>query len=237
LARLRDPAQRAAITHDVAAGLPGCENIYRACGLCAIVLTHASAPRAGDVGQSPAAIAARRACDPWTATMDLLTETALDATMLDHYASGDTVRTTFRHPLHLVGSDGIFGRHRHPRLYGTAPRVLGRDALRERIIPPEEAVARLTAQPAARVGLADRGRIREGLRVDMVLIDPNEFCDAATYQDPQQTPPGWSASGWPVKRCGVAACLPAPGPVASCESQAVEVYDGRRDKPAGVLCG
>lgn len=190
LARLRDPAQRAAIAHDVATGLPGWENIYRACGPDAIVITHAAAPRARDVGHSLAAIAGRRACDPWTATMDLLTETGMDATMLDHYASEDAVRTIFRHRLHLVGSDGIFGQHPHPRLYGTAARVLGRYALRERIIPPEEAVARLTARAAARLGLNDRGRIHEGLRADMVLVDPSALCDTATYQEPRQTPPG-----------------------------------------------
>jgi N-acyl-D-aspartate/D-glutamate deacylase len=65
--------------------------------------------------------------------MDLLGETRLDVTMIDHYATEETVRTIFRHPLYLVGSDGIFGDRPHPRLYGTAARVLGRYALKERL--------------------------------------------------------------------------------------------------------
>ena len=69
------------------------------------------------------------------------------------------MRTIAAHRLQLVGSDGIFGEHPHPRLYGTAPRFLGRFAIREGLLPVEEAVARLTARAADRLGLADRGRI------------------------------------------------------------------------------
>jgi N-acyl-D-amino-acid deacylase len=68
--------------------------------------------------------------------------------------------------------------------------VLGRYALKERLIPVDEAVARLTARAADRIGLADRGRIREGLRADLVLLDPARFIDAATYDDPKRIPEG-----------------------------------------------
>jgi N-acyl-D-amino-acid deacylase len=205
LDRLRDPDQRAAITRDVARGLPGWENIYRSCGPDAIFISHAAPPRSGDAGMSLAAIGAGRGGDAWTAVMDLLVDTALDSAMIDHYASEETVRTIFRHPLHLVGSDGIFGGRPHPRLYGTAPRVLGRYALREGIIPVEEAVAQLTARAARRLGLTDRGLIRVGLRADLVLLDPSAFIDAATYEDPMRPPAGvagvWIA-GQPVWRSG-----------------------------------
>jgi N-acyl-D-amino-acid deacylase len=100
------------------------------------------------------------------------------------------VRTVFRHPFQLVGSDGIFGDRPHPRLYGTAARALGRYALKEKLIPTEEAVARLTSRAAERIGLTDRGRIREGLRADLVLLDPERFIDTATYDDPKQIPAG-----------------------------------------------
>ena len=68
--------------------------------------------------------------------------------------------------------------------------VLGRYALREGLTSVQEAVARLTARAARRIGLTDRGRIREGLRADLVLLDPETFVDTATYEDPCRTPPG-----------------------------------------------
>ena len=67
---------------------------------------------------------------------------------------------------------------------------MGRYALREKLIPVEEAAARLTSRAADRVGLRDRGRIREGLRADLVLLDPERFIDTATYEDPKQVPSG-----------------------------------------------
>lgn len=190
VARLRDAGTRTAIARDVARGLPGWENIYHACGPQAIFISHATAGRAGDVGKSLAAIGEERAGDPWAAVMDLLSETDLNVAMIDHYASEETVRTIFRHPLHLVGSDAIFATRPHPRLYGTAARVLGRYALREKLISVEEAVARLTARAAGRLGLRDRGRIHAGLRADLVLLDPRTFTDTATYDDPTRTPDG-----------------------------------------------
>jgi N-acyl-D-amino-acid deacylase len=192
LVRLADPDQRAAMQRDIERGLPGWENVYKACGVEGIVVAHAANQRAEDIGKTLAEIGEERGCDPFVAAMDLLRETGLDVTMIDHYATEETVRTIFRHPLHLVGSDGIFGDRPHPRLYGTAARVLGRYALKERLIPVEEAVARLTARAADRIGLADRGRIREGLRADVVLLDPARFIDTATYNDPKRIPEGIS---------------------------------------------
>jgi N-acyl-D-amino-acid deacylase len=192
LVRLADPDQREAMQRDIERGLPGWENVYKACGAEGIVVTHAADQSAENLGKSLAEIGEERGCDPFVAVMDLLGETRLDVTMIDHYATEETVRTIFRHPLHLVGSDGIFGDRPHPRLYGTAARVLGRYALKERLIPVEEAVTRLTARAADRIGLADRGRIREGLRADIVLLDPARFIDTATYNDPKQVPEGIS---------------------------------------------
>jgi N-acyl-D-amino-acid deacylase len=192
LVRLADPDQRAAMQRDIERGLPGWENVYKACGAEGIVVAHAVNQGAEVLGKTLAEIGEERGCDPLVAAMDLLEETGLDATMIDHYATEETVRTIFRHPLHLVGSDGIFGDRPHPRLYGTAARVLGRYALKERLIPVEEAVARLTARAADRLSLADRGRIREGLRADIVLLDPARFIDTATYNDPKRIPEGIS---------------------------------------------
>ena len=149
-----------------------------------------SGPNETEVGRTIEEIAADRGDDPVTAALDLLRESALDVTMILHYASDDAVRTIARHRLQLVGSDGIFGARPHPRLYATAPRFLGRFALREGLIAVEEAVARLTARAADRLGLGDRGRVEPGKRADLVLLDPARYVDTATYVDPCRVPDG-----------------------------------------------
>jgi N-acyl-D-amino-acid deacylase len=190
LARLEDPTEREAMTRDVEQGLPNWDNSYRACGPANIVIIHAPPALAEVVGKPLAEVGEDRGCDPFVAAMDLLKAAKLDVAMINHYAAEETVRTVFRHQLQLVGSDGIFGDRPHPRLYGTAARALGRYALKEKLIPIEEAVARLTSRSADRIGLRDRGRIKEGLRADLVLLDPERFVDTATYEDPKQVPTG-----------------------------------------------
>ena len=190
LLALADHAARRRISRDIAEGLPGWENILGTLGPEQIEIANAAAPNEATVGQTLSEIAVSRASDPVTAALDLMRESALDVTMVLHYASEGAVRAIAKHRLQLVGSDGIFGARPHPRLYGTAPRFLGRFAIREGLLPVEEAVARLTARAADRLGLADRGRIERRRRADLVLLDPARYVDTASYADPRRTPDG-----------------------------------------------
>ena len=181
---------RRRIARDIAQGLPGWENMLGTLGPESIEIANAAPPNDGVVGLTLEQIGDRRGCDPVSAALDLMRESALDVTMVLHYASDEAVRTIARHPLMLVGSDGIFGARPHPRLYGTAPRFLGRFAIREGLLSVEEAIARLTSRAADRLGLADRGRIAPGKRADLVLIDPERYVDTGTYADPTRSPEG-----------------------------------------------
>jgi N-acyl-D-amino-acid deacylase len=190
LARLGDEDERARIAHDMRHGVPGWENTFATLGPDRIVIANAAPPNEAAVGKTLNAVAEERGTDPVEAVFRLLVESALDVTMIEHYASNEAVRRIAAHRLHLVGSDGIFGARPHPRLYGTAPRFLGRFAIRDGLVPVAEAVARLTARAADRLGLGDRGRIEPGKRADLVLLDPARYVDDATYEDPLRTPDG-----------------------------------------------
>ena len=190
LLRLLDPGTRDRIVREMKTGLPGWENLYGTCGPDRVVIVDVAASHPELIGRSLAEIGDGLGKDPAEAAIDVLVETGLSATMIDHYSTDEVVRRIFTHPLALVGSDGIFGPHPHPRLYATAARVLGRFAIREGPITVENAVARLTSRAADLLGLADRGRIREGLRADLVLLDPASYVDTATYEEPRQQPPG-----------------------------------------------
>src|SRR5581483_9740640 len=96
------------------------------------------------------------------------------------------------HPLMMIGSDGIpdlRGRP-HPRLYGTFPRVLGEYVRQRGVLSLPDAVRRMTSMSCRRFGLTDRGQVTEGWWADLVLFDPDQIVDRATYDDPKQEPAG-----------------------------------------------
>src|SRR5882672_9461461 len=91
----------------------------------------------------------------------------------------------------MVGSDGLhLPGKTHPRLYGTFPRVLGRYVREEKVISLEQAVHKMTGMPAARLGLKQRGLLREGYAADLVVFNPDTVCDTATFEDPLRYPTG-----------------------------------------------
>ena len=89
----------------------------------------------------------------------------------------------------MMGSDGIYqeGGHVHPRVFGSAGRILGPLVRDRKLFPLETAVQKMTSIPAIRFGLADRGELREGAFADVVVFDPETITDRATYENPQQT--------------------------------------------------
>jgi N-acyl-D-amino-acid deacylase len=91
-----------------------------------------------------------------------------------------------RRPGHPVLGRGV----PHPRSYGTTARVLGRYVRDRGVLPLEAAVAKMTAIPAARLGLRDRGEVREGWAADLVAFDPTVVADLATWERPAVHPAG-----------------------------------------------
>ena len=90
-----------------------------------------------------------------------------------------------------VSPKGELGRGKpHPRFYGTYPRVFKKYVVEEKLFPLEEAVRKMTSFPAQRLGLRDRGMIREGFWADIVVFDLKKIVDRATYDNPHQYPEG-----------------------------------------------
>ena len=108
------------------------------------------------------------------------------------------IRTIVASPLALVGSDGncvapygTVGKGMpHPRFYGTFPRILSRYVREQNALPLPLAIHKMTGATARALKLKDRGLLREGFCADVVLFDPDDFVDRATYADPHQFPSG-----------------------------------------------
>jgi dihydroorotase/N-acyl-D-amino-acid deacylase len=87
--------------------------------------------------------------------------------------------------------DGILGsEHPHPRAYGTFPRILRKYVREEHVLTLEEAIRKFSALPAARMRFTDRGVLKQGMWADIVIFDPNEVRDEATFDKPNQLSQG-----------------------------------------------
>jgi N-acyl-D-aspartate/D-glutamate deacylase len=149
-------------------------------------------------GRTIAALAAERDADPVDTLCDFLVEDRGATRVLVTSISEDDIRTIVASPLALVGSDGncvapygTVGRGMpHPRFYGTFPRILSRYVNDENVLPLELAIHKMTGATARALKLKDRGFLQEGFRADVVIFDPKDFRDRATYADPHQFPSG-----------------------------------------------
>ncbi len=107
-----------------------------------------------------------------------------------HAIGEEDLQRILRHPATMIASDGevpVFGvASPHPRSYGTFVRVLGRYVRDLHVITLEDAVRKMSALPAQRIGLADRGVLREGIKADIVVFDPLTVRDVATFERPHQ---------------------------------------------------
>ena len=94
----------------------------------------------------------------------------------------------------------------HPRAYGDFPRLLGHYVRERRVVPLEDAVRKASSAVATRLSLTDRGVIKQGLKADLVVFDPNTIIDNATFEKPHQLSTGMRhvfVNGVAVVRDGV----------------------------------
>ena len=103
----------------------------------------------------------------------------------------DDVQRILKHPACMIGSDGLPNDpHPHPRLWGTFPRVLGHYARDEQLFSLETAIHKMTGLAASQFGLSERGLIRLNYFADLVVFDPVNIMDKATYEKPCEAATG-----------------------------------------------
>ncbi len=160
--------------------------------------TFVSSFREGVDGLSIVDLGASRGTSPEEALLDLLVEQEGDGFQISFGNTEANLVQALALPFTHIGSDGSalaigmrtpMGKP-HPRSFGTYPRVFAKYVREERLFSLEEAVRKMTSAPANRLGLADRGLVRPGMRADLVLFDPDAVEDRATFEEPERYPSG-----------------------------------------------
>jgi N-acyl-D-amino-acid deacylase len=143
------------------------------------------------VGMTLDAVAAERERDPAESALDLLIEEHGAVNVISFNQSEPNLRQLLMHPLCSVISDGFYVNGKpHPRLHGTFPELLG-SVVRERgWLSLEDAVHKVTAKPASRLKLRDRGLLAAGYVADVTIFDAAAVAGRATYETPEADPAG-----------------------------------------------
>ncbi|MCB8943377.1 MAG: amidohydrolase family protein [Ardenticatenaceae bacterium] len=149
---------------------------------------------------------------PTDALCDLLIEEAGAVLLVFGVGADELVHPFLAHSHYMMGSDGIFHADGavHPRQFGSAARLVGPCVRDHRLFSLEGAVYKMTAFPAQRFGLRDRGVIENGRFADITIFNPHTITDTATYTHPHQYAVGVThviVNGVPIIREGQAADL------------------------------
>lgn len=122
---------------------------------------------------------------------DLLLAENLGVAQVTSGPWSETLPHFVQHPVGMVGTDSTFlGEKPSPRTYGSFPRILGQFVRDEQLLSLGEAVRKMISAPAARLGLTDRGQLRDGYAADLVVFDPARVRSNSTYDEPRRFPTG-----------------------------------------------
>jgi dihydroorotase/N-acyl-D-amino-acid deacylase len=200
LARLRDPDIRQRLKKEIASDAQDWENIYLGSGGASGVLIGSVVNRDLEPmqGKRVSQIAEEQKKEPLDALFDLILADRGQTSAIYFMMNEDDMRAAMRAPFVSFCTDSgsratdgpLAGSKSHPRGWGTYPRILGRYVRDEHLLSVEEAVHKMTGAPAARVGLRDRGLVREGAFADITIFDPRRVIDRATFELPNQYPEG-----------------------------------------------
>jgi dihydroorotase/N-acyl-D-amino-acid deacylase len=200
VSRLRDPATRQRLKKEISEDHVDWENIYLGSGGPEGVLISAVVNRELDSlqGKRVSEIAAQQKKDPLDALFDLLIADNGQTSAIYFMMSEADMRAAMQAPFVSFCTDSgaratdgpLAGSKSHPRGWGSYPRILGRYVRDEKLLSLETAINKMTGAPAARVGLRDRGLVREGMFADITVFDPGKVIDRATFESPNQYPTG-----------------------------------------------
>jgi dihydroorotase/N-acyl-D-amino-acid deacylase len=198
--RLKDPAIRARIRKEMETPGGNWENEWQeVTGPESILVGAVANPKLLPLqGKTIAEIAKLWGKDPFDTIFDLLIEDQAYTNVALFIMSEPDIALALAQPWVSIcndsegtAPDGLLGKeHPHPRAYGTFPRILRKYVREEKKLTLPDAIRKFSALPAARMRLADRGVLKEGMWADVVVFDPETIRDRATFENPNQLSEG-----------------------------------------------
>lgn len=198
LERIKDLKYQEKIKEDAEKGLLGWENFIHMGGFESIFISGIATPKWKDIeGKNITEITKIKGMkDEWETIFEILIAEETGGSITIESMCEEDIRRIMTNQYQMFGTDGAaipnvptLGKF-HPRFYGTYPRVLGKYVREEKVLTLEDAIRRMTSFPAQKLGLKDRGLIKEGNWADIVLFNPDTVIDKATFDDPHQFPEG-----------------------------------------------
>jgi N-acyl-D-amino-acid deacylase len=197
--RLKDPATRARIRKDMLSPSKDWDNEWQEIpGPEAIMIGVVQNPKMLPLqGKRLSEIAKLWNKDPMDALFDFLIDDPYAGVAVFGMSQPD-VTLALQQPWVAIDNDssgtspeGILGQeHPHPRAYGTFPRILRKYVREDKALTLEDAIRKMSALPAQRLRLTDRGVLKAGMWADVVVFDPATVRDLATFDNPNQLSEG-----------------------------------------------
>jgi N-acyl-D-amino-acid deacylase len=197
--RLKDPAMRERIRKDMLTPSKDWDNEWQEIpGPDAILIGVVQNPKMLPLqGKRLSDVAKLWNKDPIDALLDFLIEDPYAGVAVFGMSQPD-VTLALQQPWVAIDNDssgtspeGILGQeHPHPRAYGTFPRILRKYVREEKVLTLEDAIRKMSALPAQRLRLTDRGVLKSGMWADVVIFDPATVRDLATFDNPNQLSEG-----------------------------------------------
>ena len=193
--RLKSKKNRDLLSEEMLNADSDWENFFMQAGPEGILLTGFKNPDLKKyIGKTLSEVSNLRGTSPQITAMDLVIEDNSRVDAVFFLMSEENVLKQIKKPWISFGSDagaianeGVFiEKGAHPRAYGNFARVLGKYSRDEKAISLTEAIRRMTSLPASNAGIYDRGQLKKDYYADIVVFDPKEIADRATFEKPHQ---------------------------------------------------
>jgi N-acyl-D-amino-acid deacylase len=195
IARMKDPEIRKRVQQEMSTPTDKWENLYLSAGAEGTLLVAFKNDKLKPLtGKTLAEVAKMRGTSPEETAMDLVIEDDSRVGTIYFLMSEENVKRETELPWMSFGSDaealapeGVFLKSNpHPRAYGNVARLLGKYVRDEKSMALEEAIRKLSSQPATNLQIRERGFLKAGYFADVVVFDPATIADHATYDKPHQ---------------------------------------------------